>query len=680
MKKLLSILLTITMLVSLCVQAFADEPDYTSGTPWLCIDLDGTVTEDTPTNLKDNFILAVEKDKLLSLRIPEGYSRIGTFTAVGLQQREDVKNMFLGEPPEGHDTRLAYDLFKLMMDWDSRNAVGVAPLKNRVDAVEAIDSVDALSAYFTETPFADRLAELWTGDARPDPIDSSRYILSVSDCALLMDDSAEYEKPTDYGTVKRDARRGLVEKVLRKMGYSEADAAQKVDNCLAFEALIAPALYTHEEQNRPDYYDRIRNYLTRDELRQMQGGLPILETFSFAGFPEAEQYLMLNPAFVQKLNELYTDENLPLIKDYLIVHGVQSEAYYFDRECYEWVVEASNAISGASGMLSDEIVFSNNVSAMLSWPVAQLYTQTYLKQEDKDRISDLVDELIDAYHGILGEADFLSDTTRAAAIEKLDSIDIRVLFPDSWEKYGCEELNFAGPEDGGTLWEARRAIREYQMAETVRDYSGPVDKQKWDATPQTVNCCYNPENNSLMILGAYAQGDNYNSDMSDEELLGKIGAVIGHEISHAFDAYGSQFDKDGNMANWWTDEDLAAFQERNQKLEDYFNAMHPWAGQDFHGSIMTGEACADMAGFKAALRLASERENFDYDAFFRAFADLWISKGTLQAVYRSINDVHPLGYLRINCTLQQYDEFLDFYGITEGDGMYLAPADRVNIW
>ena len=353
MKKLLSILLTIAMLVSLCVQAFADEPDYTSGTPWLCIDLDGTVTEDTPTNLKDNFILAVEKDKLLSLRIPEGYSRIGTFTAVGLQQREDVKNMFLGEAPEGHDTRLAYDLFKLMMDWDSRNAVGVAPLKNRVDAVEAIDSVDTLSAYFTETPFADRLAELWTGDARPDPIDSSRYILSVSDCALLMDDSAEYEKPTDYGTVKRDARRGLVEKVLRKMGYSEADAAQKVDNCLAFEALIAPALYTHEEQNRPDYYDRIRNYLTRDELRQMQGGLPILETFSFAGFPEAEQYLMLNPAFVQKLNELVTDENLPLIKDYLIVHGVYSEAYYLDRECYEWVVEASNAISGASGMLSD---------------------------------------------------------------------------------------------------------------------------------------------------------------------------------------------------------------------------------------------------------------------------------------------------------------------------------------
>lgn len=124
--------------------------------------------------------------------------------------------------------------------------LGLPRLKTGLMRWKTIDSVDTLSAYFTETPFADRLAELWTGDARPDPIDSSRYILYVSECSLLTDDSAEYEKPTDYGTVKRDVRRGLVEKVLRKMGYSEADAAQKVDNCLAFEALIAPAIYTHD--------------------------------------------------------------------------------------------------------------------------------------------------------------------------------------------------------------------------------------------------------------------------------------------------------------------------------------------------------------------------------------------------------------------------------------------------
>ena len=199
-------------------------------------------------------------------------------------------------------------------------------------------------------------------------------------------------------------------------------------------------------------------------------------------------------------------------------------------------------------------------------------------------------------------------------------------------------------------------------------------------TPQIVNCFYNPQDNSISIMGAFAQGDLYRSDMSDEELYGKLGIVIGHEISHAFDRNGAQFDKDGNMSMWWTEEDYAEFQERNDRLADYYNAMHPWEGQDFYGSIMTGEACADMAGMKVMLKLAAEKEDFDYDTFFRSYAEVWLTKEPLQMAYIRINDNHPMGYLRINTTLQQYDEFLDFYGITEGDGMYLAPENRVAIW
>ena len=168
--------------------------------------------------------------------------------------------------------------------------------------------------------------------------------------------------------------------------------------------------------------------------------------------------------------------------------------------------------------------------------------------------------------------------------------------------------------------------------------------------------------------------------MSDEELLGTLGIMIGHEISHAFDSTGAQFDKNGDMRSWWTEEDYAKFLERNKKMVDYYNAIHPWEGQDLHGSAMTGEACADMAGFKAMLRIAAKNPDFDYDKFFRTFASRWLSKDTLQYAYIRINDTHPMNYLRTNCTLQQYDEFLDFYGITEGDNMYLAPEDRVAIW
>ena len=685
MKKMISMLLAILLLAGLGSSAYAEDgqaPDYTTGTPWQCIDLQGVVTEDTPADLKDNFALYVNKDAILTLEIPEGYSSAGTYTDVSMVQEEDIKNMFLGDVPEGHDALLAYNLFKLMMDWDSRNALGVQPLKEQTDAIEAIDSTEALTAYFLNIPAEDEIASLWGAGSDVDFIDSSLHVLTVgSGCSLLLGDSAEYSSLTDYGAIKKEALSELARKMLMKLGYTEEAALQKIENCFAFETLVAPSIYTIEEEGNADYLSRSYNIFTRADLEQAQGPVPILECLEGNGYPAEDTYLVTNPAYLTRLAEVYTEENLPLIRDYLIVHGALNSASSLDRECYEWLYACSNAITGVTGMLDDETMFSAIVAETLEWPVAQLYTQTYLKQEDKERITELAEEYLDAYHAILQEADFFSEETRAKALEKLDAIDVRILYPDNWEKYECKELNFDGPEDGGTLWEANRCISRYFIEKNLKEHFEPVDKERWSMTPQTVNACYNPFDNSISILGAFARGAFYNSEMSDEEVYGKLGCfAIGHEISHAFDRAGAQFDKNGNMQNWWTEKDYETFQERNAKMEAYYDAMHPWEGQDFYGSIMTGEACADMAGMKVTLRIAADKENFDYDTFFRAVAEYYLTKGTLQLTYRYINDVHPLPYLRINATLQQFDEFLDFYGITEGDGMYLAPEDRVCIW
>ncbi len=686
MKKFLSILLAAVMMLSVGTAAFAEiaeeqaAVDFGSGTPWPDIDLDGVVTEDTHAELKDNFALYVNKDRILSLEIPEGYPYAGTIMDVEMQESDDLENMFMGDKPASHDAGLAYDLFRLMMDWDSRNAQGVAPLKEQTDAVEAIDSLEALNAYFTEVPVEDQLFSLWSAGATEDLTDSSRYILCADTCSLLLGDSAEYSTLTEYGAIKKAALTELADKMLVKLGYTEEEASQKIENCFAFETMLAPSVFTNEETRMPDYYSRILNYYSLEDLRTAQGNLPILEKLTNTGYPEAEKYLVTEPAFFEKLKEVWTEKSLDMIRDYMIVHGAVGSAGALDRECYEWETDCANAITGSTGILPDETAFSSQIAGMLIWPVARLYTETYLKEEDKIRISSMVDEVLDAYHGILSEADFLSEKTKEKAIEKLDAIDKRILYPDSWDLYSCEDLNYAAPEEGGTLWQALRNISAFYLAESVEDYKKPVNKEKWIAPPQTVNCFYSATDNSVYILGAFAQGSIYNSDMSDEELLAKLGTVIGHEISHAFDSSGAQFDKDGNMTNWWTEEDYTAFLEKNEKMVAYYNAMHPWEGQNFYGSIMTGEACADMAGLKCMLRIAAEKENFDYDAFFRAFADMWLTKDTLQIAYIRINDNHPMAYLRINATLQQYDEFLDFYGIEEGDGMYLAPENRVSIW
>lgn len=679
MKKMLCILVMAAMLLCLALPGFAEEPDYTTGTPWPDTDLDGVVTADMEADIKDNFALAVNKDKLLALEIPTGYPSGGTVIDVNIKVMEDMKNMFLGDAPEGHDELLAYNYFHLLMDWDGRNAQGIAPLKTQVDQVEAISSVEELTAYF-KLPSEEHLEDIWECVAMGDLTDSSRYVIGVANNGLLLEDSAEYATLTPYGEMMKQAYTELARKMLVKLGYSEDEAEQKIENSLAFETMLAPSIYTTEEQGRPDYYGKILNYLSPEELRELEGNLPLLEGLEGDGYPEAEVYLVANPGFVEKLNELYTEENLTLIKDCLIVRGSISSATSLDRECYDWGMECSNALSGASGSLDDVTVFSAQTSSALKWPTAKLYTSVYLNQEDKDRIAEMVGEIKAAYHGIIEEADFLSDETRANAIAKLDAIKCNSLYPDDWDKYSCGELEIKGIEEGGTLWEAIRNLHRFASNQSIKKLSDAVDKEEWAYPPQTVNCFYSSTANSVFILGAFAQGGIYNSEMSDEELLAKLGSVIGHEISHAFDSSGAQFDKDGNMANWWTEEDKAAFEARNQKIQDYFSAMHPWEGQDFMASIMTGESCADMAGLKVVLRIAAEKENFDYDAFFRAYADLWLTKDTLQSAYTRINDSHSMGYLRINTTLQQYDEFLDFYGIAEGDGMYLAPEDRVNVW
>ncbi|MBQ1510444.1 MAG: hypothetical protein IIZ54_06070, partial [Selenomonadaceae bacterium] len=336
MRNVIAILLGVVISISIFGTALAAEPDYRSGTPWPDIDLDGVVTEDMNASLKDNFVLAVNKDKILALEIPEGYACGGTLTNLEVKVNKDMKNMFLGTEPEGHDPMLAYNLFHLMMDWESRNAQGVAPLKKVTDELEAINSIEGMNNYFLQTPLEDLQALLWVAASAPDVTDSTHHVLTVGCMPLLLDDSAEYRKLTDYGKIKKEAASGLLQKMLVKLGYTDKTARQKIDNCLALETKLAPAIYTNEEQNLPDYMARTNNRYSKEQLAREQGNVPILGMLAKSGYPEEKEYVVQSPQLLAKLNEVYTQKNLPLLKDYLIVHAVMDCAEILDRECYEW--------------------------------------------------------------------------------------------------------------------------------------------------------------------------------------------------------------------------------------------------------------------------------------------------------------------------------------------------------
>ena len=661
----------------------ADEAgnDYTTGNPWLCSMIRDTVTKDTPADPKDDYYLYVNKDKLVSGELTDQKPEIGTLLDVQYKVDEDIKKMFTGGRPENHDARLVYDLYHLAVDWESRDALGVAPLKEITDTIEAVSSLEELTAYFTEPVDGEPRRKLWRAFSLIDPVHSDRNILMVNYMGLLRKDSAEYSDPSPDSEMYTGRYLDLAEYLLVRTGYSEEEAKQKVENCLKLEGMVAPTIPTQEERSDPDFDASQNKYVSREELQKIAGNIPVLDELEKSqGFPVQDEYMFPCPEFFVKLNELYTEENLPLMKDYLIVHNALSEAPQLDHECFEKERHMFDDIDGPQGETDEEYLLGM-AGAQLHWAVGRLYSEKYLKQEDKDRISALVDEIIEAYHDVLDQADWISDETRKNAIEKLDAIDRRILYPDSWEDYDYPGLEFKPAEEGGTYYDAYSKIQKFLQEQDVKNFTRPVDNRKWSGKPQEVNCGYHPLENAIYILGAFAQGDIYNSEMSDEELYAKLGTVIGHEISHAFDIRGSQYDKDGNQVDWWTAKDKEEFRSRNNKLIDCFNAIHPWEGQDLDGLSKAGEACADITGMKCILGIAAKKPDFDYDAFFRAYADLWFAKMEPSgARFYAEEDVHPLKYLRVNVTLQQFDEFLETYGIKEGDKMYLAPEDRIIIW
>lgn len=657
------------------------EKDYSTGKPWMCSPLDGLVTEDTPTNLKDDFYLYVNKNALVEAVIPEGYSCTGGLYDLPQAFDKELLEMFQnGEDAQTHDAELAINLYSLYMDWDSRNERGITPLKEAVDKIEAISSIDELNDYYVKSEGKDILVSLFGCWSYEDIYDSNKNNLIVYGMDTLLEDSAEYSKPTDYGNMIKEAKSILATKMLVKMGYEESVAKEKFDNALAFDEMLADSIFTSNEAQMPDYSEKIYNMYSYDELKELEGNVPIIEYIENIGFNDFDEIQLTNPKWLERLKEVYTDENLSLIKDAHIVRGALGMAAYLDKECYSWSVECSNSIRGSKGEKPYEVVAANNVSSNVEWAVARLYTEKYLNEEDKERISDLVDDVIEEYHYIISDADFISDETKEKAIDKLESMSKFVLYPDDWTPYSLEKLEIKNAADGGTLYEAMNDISEYFIMKQNEVIHKPVDKSEWIATPTTINCFYNPSANSVTILGAFARGDMYNSEMSDEEVYGKLGVVIGHEISHAFDSGGSQYDKFGNMSNWWTDEDLDKFREKNHKLADFYNSLTLWEGEKVNGDIVTGESCADMGGVKCMINLGKKIPGFDFDKFYHSYAKIWFIKASLQRIYNMNTDVHPQPYHRVNAVLQQFPEFIEYYDIKEGDGMYLAPEDRVTIW
>lgn len=652
------------------------------GTPWLNSNVVGAVIDDTVTALNDDFYLAVNYDYLKNTTIREGEVGEDSFTEVADIAKESLHQIMTDASFEGHDAQLIRELYAMWLDWDERNRIGMSLVMPYLETIEQLENLDDLSEYLVSEEGLNYGAGFVSFYFDADLEDSQWYCFYVGSTPLALADSDEYSKPTPTGERDLEADRKITGLLLEKAGYDGDEIERLQENKYAFEKEIAPSILSFAEKNAPDIMSRVLNRVTMEELAELSPNFPLVEIIQAMGVDASERIILDEPEWLAKLNELYTEENFEKLKSYILIATLSYYGERLDEDTFRKINEIDNEAWGISGSKRDEELAVDSVRDTLMTSVSKVYAEQYLSPQVREDVAKIVEECVDAYRVMLVAEDWLSPETRDKAIEKLDNMTINVSYPDKWAD--TENLKFTSRENGGNYFTAMKEIDAYRDEMEKKKMNTKVVQESWaDYMSLTeVNAFYNPLDNSINILGGILQGDFYRPDMTEEEKLAGIGSVIAHEISHGFDTSGAQFDKDGNLFNWWTEEDYTAFEARAEKLVAYYDTIVPFGGGDnYSGNNVQGEAIADMAGLKSLMLIAEEKEDFDYDRFFRAYVSLWKMVSTKEfAEFLMYQDTHPLRYLRGNVTLMQLPEFYETYGIQEGDGMYMAEEDRIAVW
>ncbi|MCF0260545.1 MAG: M13 family metallopeptidase [Erysipelotrichaceae bacterium] len=430
-------------------------------------------------------------------------------------------------------------------------------------------------------------------------------------------------------------------------------------------------------------YDR-----TLEEIRQIQKDFPMDRILQSLGMTGYGSYTVEHPYYFEGLANLYTESAVEEMKAYLLINTILQAAPLLDQETYALAVSEEDPDGREKDKLvcpsletdeqTDEL-FKNYISKYLKQPYNQLYLVNYSSAEEKEKILTVTRQIMEQWEKMIQSQDWMSAESKAQALEKLKNMSVRALYPDTFADYTGLKL-----DSSGSLLESVASIENFEYARQAAKTGTAFSRDDWDFFEEETaeaNANYRGDWNRITIYAGVLAG-NIDENSSAERILGTIGTVIGHEISHGFDNTGATFDKEGFVKNWWTTQDKEAFDERGRQLANYMNRQTPYPGAVvYDGSRVQGEAIADMGGLKSALLAAENIQGFDYDQFFRSFAYLWRVKLTEEGGSdRALNDVHPLGFLRTNCTLQQFEKFMETYSIQPKDGMYLSEDQRVAVW
>lgn len=687
-----ALLSAILCFIAFAVPAFAEtsgdaqvDTRERTGEAWVNSDVEFThdASDAKAPSLQDDFHRAVNFGWLTLTPIKEGKSSVNSFSERSDEVEEEIKALLNDTSLTSHEAKITQKFHALLRDWERRNKLGIAPVMPYIERIEAIKDMDALTEYLTDADDPHFGSVLFGVGATPDKRDASNYTVAIATAGLMLGDADEYraEELSPSAQRRKSANDVYIVKLLKNAGYDESRAKAMNEALFRVEKHLAQNAMGLKKLHSPEARAELYNVRTKEQLSSEASVFPLVAVIDSLGYGDSREFVLMQPKWLESMNSLYCAENLDDIKSYLIIRTLLSTANLLDRKTRVLSIERRNAILGTSGEIPDDTYSYEMTSGWLGEPLGRVWAERHASPETKANIEHLISQVVDYYREMLRGESWLTQATREKAIAKLDELTVRVSYPDKWEDYYA--LDFRDAINGGTLLEAAAAIDKFELKRDVKLVNTKVDKTKWIAEAQMVNAYYSPSDNSINIpagiLGGVFCPENGKAEW--EKILGGIGMVIGHEITHAFDTNGSQYDEHGNFINWWTDEDRAAFKERAKSISDYYSKFNAFHDLPVDGELVLSEAIADLGGLSCMAAIGRSIEGFDFAEFFRSYARVWRCKTTRQAEeYRVKQDVHPLPFMRTNVNVQQLPEFYETFGVKEGDGMYLAPEERISLW
>lgn len=646
---------------------------------------------DPNTQPGEDFYTYVNKGWIEANPLTPEYARYGSFNVLADSSQHRLQRIIDGLATSNHEPGSSAwkvaTLYKAGMDSVRRNQLGAQPIKADLAKIENTNHDGMEDLFYWMHKYYG--SPLIGAGPMADMMNSQELAMYVVGAGLTLGDRDYYLVNDKRNKEIRTAYDKLIVGQMMNAGYSKKDAQRIAKNVMKIETLLADSTWTREESR-----NHIAQYNPRaiDELQAQYPEINWRKFFDTTMGINPEKVILTTPNTIAQGTKLYKSLSDRELKDLYLWEYVSAASPYLSDDFANTAFEFNKVMSGVEQMRPRWKRVQGVVENSLGEALGELYVAEYFPESSKQYMIGLVENLRSALAKHIMHLPWMSDDTKVQALSKLNAITVKIGYPDKWKDYSAMVIS---PEL--SYWENIHNVNMWANDEYLAKWGKPVDRTEWGMTPQTVNAYYNPLNNEIVFPAGILQAPFFDPQSSDAENYGGIGVVIGHEMTHGFDDQGCNFDKDGNMINWWTAEDKAAFDNLTKGLVAQFDEVEVLPGLNANGTYTLGENIADQGGLRVAYTafLDSQKkkgvdinsaeakiDGFDpTQVFYMNYANLW-AQNIRDEEIRSLTtgDVHSLGNLRVNVSLRNIQPFLDAFNITNGQKMFRPASEQVIIW